>query len=546
MEELIRLQRVSYTYPGSETPALDCVDISISAGEFLLVAGPSGSGKSTFLRTINGLVPHFSGGSISGDVIVRDLSAIEVGPQSLSRYVGFVSQNPEAQTILEKVEPEIAFALENAAVSRDEMHSRVREVLDYLNLTPLRSRSITTLSGGERQRVAIACALALRPEILVLDEPTSQLDPKAASDVLQLLRKLNEDMGLTIILSEHRLERVLSFADSVAYFENGRLLTHDQVRHSLDYFPHLPPLISLAQKLNWEPVPLSLSEAYEHTAPYAEPIFDRNEENIQRPGQQQADPLLRVDDLAFSYRRNTSTLDGINFRVQPGEVLALMGPNGSGKSTLLRCIVGLLQPSQGDIRFNGRSLLNRDTAELAQKIAYLPQYPDDLLFAESVCQELEVTLRNHNIHSGSQVETTLNNLELAEYAEAYPRDLSTGQRQRVALGAVTVTLPNLLLLDEPTRGQDGRIKQQLMKIWQGWKSEGMALIIATHDVDLAVQLADRVVILADGKIEACGLAHNVLASSEIFAPHIARLFPGRGWLTENDVLEGLARSEKKN
>ncbi len=543
---MIQLRSVTYTYPNRESPALDAVDLVVEAGEFVVVTGPSGSGKSTALRTINGLVPHFSGGAISGEVLVNDLQVIQDGPQVISRHVGFVSQNPEAQTILEKVEPEIAFALENAAVPWLEMHERVEEAMARLGLTSLRSRAITTLSGGERQRVAIASALALRPKILVLDEPTSQLDPKSAAEVLHILRDLNRDLGLTIVLAEHRLERVLPYADTMAYFENGRVLAHDTVRRTLAYISQPPPLVDLARRQNWDPVPLTLDEAQKLIP--AQATRPAEQQNPDKGGPSSpldlADPILQTRGLTFSYTNHVLALDKVDLALHRGEVLAIMGQNGSGKSTLLRCIIGLLDPSAGDVLLNGESVLEHDTVALARRIAYLPQYPDDLLYAETVHQELEITLDNHEIVSEERIEAALDDLGLAGLEEAYPRDLSTGQRQRVALGAITVSQPEILLLDEPTRGQDGQIKQQLVSIWKRWKDSGMGLIVVTHDVELAVQLADRVLILAEGKIEAYGSLVEVLSSSATFAPEIARLFPGSGWLTVGDAVDGLARMQR--
>jgi energy-coupling factor transporter ATP-binding protein EcfA2 len=463
----------------------------------------------------------------------------------LSNHVGFVSQNPEAQTILETVEPEIAFALENAAVPRSEMHKRVNEVMELLGLITLRSRPIVSLSGGERQRVAIACALALQPEILVLDEPTSQLDPQAAAGLLQVLQALNQDLGLTIVLVEHRLERVLSFVDSIASFSNGRLVTHESVRHALPHLTDVPPLVELARILDWDPIPLTTNEAISHFPRW---VVDQPSEPFTEPDSVQETPseiLLQVQDLKFAYNAKDLTLAGIDLQLRKGEILAVMGANGSGKSTLLRCIIGLLKPLSGDILLNGRSISGEDTTELARKISYLPQYPDDLLFAETVRQELEITLNNHNIQSSGRVETTLQHLDLLPFAQYYPRDLSTGQRQRTALGAITVSQPEILLLDEPTRGQDGRIQNQLLKIWQQWKSDGMGIIIVSHDVEFVVQLADRVMVMANGKIEASGLPGSVLVDSPLFASQVARLFPGSNWLTVDDALNGLNKSKEQ-
>jgi energy-coupling factor transport system ATP-binding protein len=343
------------------------------------------------------------------------------------------------------------------------------------------------------------------------------------------------------VLVEHRLERTLPFVNSVAYFENGRLIGHDPVRRALIKIPPLSPLVELAGKLNWDPLPLTIDEAKKHTPDQTlKPLNTTETEERLMPDNHEKF-LLQINNLRFAYSAGTLVLDGINLQLRPSEILAVMGANGSGKSTLLRCIMGLLHPISGDVLLNGRSIVGQDTVELARQIAYLPQYPDDLLFAETVYQELEITLNNHNIHSPERIETTLQNLSLVDFADDYPRDLSTGQRQRTALGSITVAQPDILLLDEPTRGQDGRIKNQLVKIWQRWKSEGMGLIIVSHDVELVVQLADRVMILSEGKIEAHGSVERVLAGSEVFAPQIARLFPGTGWMTVEDAVTGLAK-----
>jgi energy-coupling factor transporter ATP-binding protein EcfA2 len=238
---VIAVRRLTYTYPQRTSPALRGVTWDVAEGEFVLVAGPSGSGKSTLLRCLNGLVPHFSGGVLAGQVSVAGLDAVKAGPRVLSRHVGFVAQDPEAQAVLDRVEGEIAFALENAAVPPDEMRRRVEEVLDLLDLTPLRDRRLHTLSGGERQRLAIAAALALRPRVLVLDEPTSQLDPQSAEDVLRALVRLNDDLGLTIVLAEHRLERIVRYADRLTYLDAGRVVADGPVRAVLPRLPVAPP-----------------------------------------------------------------------------------------------------------------------------------------------------------------------------------------------------------------------------------------------------------------------------------------------------------------
>jgi energy-coupling factor transport system ATP-binding protein len=525
---------------------LQDVSWKVAAGEFILVAGPSGSGKSTLLRCLNGLVPHFTGGTVSGRVMVDGLDALEQGPHALSRHVGFVLQNPEAQAVLDRVEPEIAFGLENAAIPVQEMRVRVEEVLDLLDLTALRERPLTKLSGGERQRVAIASALALRPQILVLDEPTSQLDPQSAEEVLRALVRLNEDLGLTIILAEHRLERVLRYVDRITYMENGRVTVDDFVQPAVAQIPQLPPLVRLGRELGWTPLPLTVKEGKRFVR--NEGVKGRKGERVnvsstRSPVHPFTPSLLQATDVSFAYN-GRSALNRVSLHVNPGETVALMGRNGAGKSTLLKCLMGLLTPQSGKVVLNGKGVNGRAVADISREAAYLPQNPDDLLFAESVAEELTITLRNHNLLHRNGVAGMLDQLGLAQVADEYPRDLSVGQRQRVALGAVTITRPKLLLLDEPTRGLDYEAKETLVAIWQQWLAEGMGLLLVTHDVELVAQVADRVILLSQGEVIAAGTTAEILSTSPLFAPQISRLFPDSGWLTVEDALQGMQESRE--
>lgn len=536
---MITIDQLTYTYPNSDRVALQDVSWQVEAGEFVLVAGPSGSGKSTLLRCLNGLVPHFTGGTLSGQVMVNGLDALAQGPHALSRHVGFVLQNPEAQAVLDRVEPEIAFGLENAAIPTQEMRVRVEEVLDLLDLTALRERPLTKLSGGERQRVAIASALALRPQILVLDEPTSQLDPQSAEEVLRVLVRLNEDLGLTIILAEHRLERVLRYVDRITYMENGRITVDDFVQPAVAQVPQLPPLVRLARELGWNPLPLTVKEGRHHARKTrVQGSGGAGEKGSLTPLPPCSPALLKANDISFAYN-GRATLNQVSLQVNPGEVVAVMGRNGAGKSTLLKCLMGLLEPKSGKVLLNGVGVNGRDVADISREAAYLPQNPDDLLFAETVCEELTITLRNHDLLHKNGVAGMLDQLGLGHVAGEYPRDLSVGQRQRVALGAVTITQPKLLLLDEPTRGLDYDAKETLVSIWKQWLADGMGLLLVTHDVELVAQVADRVILLSQGEVIAAGPTAEILSTSPLFAPQISRLFPNSGWLTVEDALAGM-------
>ncbi len=485
---MINITNLTYTYPQHTQPALDAVSLHISRGEFVLLAGESGSGKSTLLRCLNGLIPHLSGGSIQGSVSVNNLAVIDVGPQRMSPHVGFVFQNPEAQAVLDRVEPEIAFSLENSpefqkkrrreskseqAAVRQLMQARVDAIIALLDLEHLRQRPLRTLSGGERQKVALACALVLRPSLLVLDEPTSQLDLQAAADLLKVLVDLNQTHGYTIVLAEHRLERILPYVNRVVYLENGRITCDAPPQEAMQYLPYTPTQTKT-------PSPLDNQALVEITSQKA---------------------ILAVEDLSFAYDK-TVILQDVSLQVNPGELVALVGSNGAGKSTLLRCVVGLLSAQSGEVRINGRSTHKRSIADICREAAYLPQNPDDLLFADSVAAELAITLQNH----GMAVDTVAANkllaqLGLEDVRSSYPRDLSVGQRQRVAFGAVTITEPDLILLDEPTRGLDYGAKMVLSGIWEQWQAQGKGILLVTHDMALVARCAQRVLTLEAGRIQ---------------------------------------------
>lgn len=553
---MIEFENVSFTYAGATKPALDNISLWIPEGEFALLIGPSGAGKSTLLRCVNGLTPHFSGGRLRGTIRVAGLDPVAATPAAMSRHVGFVFQDPEAQFVMDRVEDEIAFALENAAMPPQEMRVRVEETLDLLDLAPLRDRPLIHLSGGERQRVAIAAALAFRPQILALDEPTSQLDPKSAEDVLNALARLNADLGLTILLAEHRLERVLSFADSLVYLDKGGGALTGEPRMVLSQISLGPPLIQLGKALGWEPLPFTIKEGRRFSRRQGASVeagkvrhrrsstFNKSRIPLAAPAEA-APPRLSATDIHFAYGREP-VLRGVNLTVARGEMVALMGRNGSGKTTLLKSLVGLVRPLRGRVRVDGQDVTGQDVADRARRVGYLPQDPNSLLFAETVLDEVMITLRNHGLHPDQTGEAPpvdprglLARLHLVDKANAYPRDLSVGERQRVALAAITVTKPSALLLDEPTRGLDYAAKEALADLLRGWRDEGMAIVVVTHDVELAALLADRVMLMSQGEVIADGPPAEVMGASPLFAPQVARLFPGRGWLTVEDALAGL-------
>ena len=523
-----------YCYPGAGRPALSQVTFALEPSEFTLVIGASGSGKSTLARAMNGLVPHFTGGRVTGRLRVAGLDPVQAGPSRMALRVGMVFQDPESQFVLDTVEDEVAFALENAAVPRDEMRRRVAETLEALGIADLRGRALRTLSGGEQQRVAIASAFVLRPSVLVLDEPTSQLDPATAADMLDLLADLNK-AGLSIVLVEHRIERVLPYVKKIVSVANGGAIA-DSPQAILATAAIAPPVVELARAVGLSPLPLTPAATAQALGPRACLAPPARRRHSPTPGAE----VLRLAGVRAGYGDDLVLRD-IDFSLREGEVVALIGRNGQGKTTLLRTIMGLLKASAGDVRVCGESVVGWDTATISRRVAYLPQNPNALLYADTVADELNITRRNHELPplGAGEVAEWLGRLRLDGLAGAYPRDLSVGERERVAIGAVTVTRPALVLLDEPTRGLDYVAKRALAGLLEDWQREGRAVLLVSHDVEFIAGCADRVVALEKGRIVADGPPADVLTGDPVFTPQIAQAFPGAGWITVADALEGL-------
>jgi len=504
---IITFDAVTYRYPEAERPALSGITTAVQPGEVILVRGASGSGKSTLLRCLNGLVPHSTGGHFRGRVVVCGLDTRAHPPRQLGTHIGFVFQHPDAQFVLEDVEAELAFGLENLGLARPLMRKRVEEVIDQVGINPLRRRRIDTLSGGERQRVAIAAALAMHPDALVLDEPTSQLDPQAAEDVLQVVLRLVAELGMTTVIAEHRVERIAPFVDRIWTLDAGVL--HDQLpRAALAEGGARPPVVDLALRAGWAPIPLGLRDARVHaqrlpTTSPPRPSPARGEGDFRN---ESGAVIGRVDGLEHRYN-GVPVVQGLSLTLHRGQVTALMGRNGSGKTTLLKLIAGLLRPQRGSITHDGTA-------------AYVPQDADSLLFAPTVDEELR----------GQSAEVIA---PFRSWLHRYPRDLSSGERQQLAI-ALLGARAELLLLDEPTRGLDPSVKRGLSAYLRTRAAAGASILVATHDVEWVARTADRVLLMADGEIYADGSPAAVLSDSLVFATQISKLVGG-GWLLPEEV-----------
>jgi energy-coupling factor transport system ATP-binding protein len=563
---VIRFEDVSVTYDGAAEPTVRGIDFEVPEGELVLLAGPSGVGKSTVLGAVSGLVPHFTGGTLSGRVTVAGRDTRTHKPRELADVVGTVGQDPLSHFVTDTVEDELAYGMESLGLAPDVMRRRVEETLDLLGLSDLRARPIATLSGGQRQRVAIGSVLTPHPEVLVLDEPTSALDPAAAEEVLAVLQRLVHDLGTTVLLAEHRLERVVQYADQVVLLPApGAAPVLGAPADVMAVSPVYPPVVGLGRLAGWSPLPLTVRDARRRAAPLRERLAGREiPARTPTAAVLPAPPALRpaaarwwrrgkspaataagpapyaAEVRSLAVRRDRiQALRDVGLTVSPGETIALMGRNGAGKSTLLSALVGLVEPSAGSVRAGDAVPHRTSPRDLVRRVGLVPQEPRDLLYADTVAAECRAADRDAEAPSGT-CRTLLTELLPGVADDTHPRDLSEGQRLTLALSVVLTARPPLLLLDEPTRGLDYAAKARLAGVLRSLAAEGHAIVLATHDVELAAELADRVVLLAEGEVIADGPAADVVVASPSFAPQVAKVLAPRKWLTVAQVREALA------
>jgi len=538
---MIRFENVGVRFKDGGRPVLSGVDLHVEEGELVLVVGATGSGKTTLLRCVNGLVPHFSGGTLSGRVTVDGRDTRTHRPRDLADVVGVVGQDPAAAFVTDTVEEELAYGMESLGVHGDVMRRRVEETLDLLGLAEVRQRALRTLSGGQQQRVAIGGVLAAHPRVLVLDEPTSALDPVAAEEVLAALTRLVHDLGLTVLLAEHRLERVVQYADRVVVVENGQARS-DLPATAMAKSPVSPPIVDLGRLAGWSPLPLSVRDARRLSGPMRRVLASATPARVVRSvtvsGQRQS--LLSARALVVNRGRRT-VLCGIDLELRAGEVVALMGRNGSGKSTLLAAACGQLPARAGSVRTGGLDPASLKPRDILRHVGLVPQDPGMLLYAETVGAECHAADSDVRAAPGT---TRALLLHLAPDVQegTHPRDLSEGQRLALALAIVLAGRPPLVLLDEPTRGLDYGAKARLVASLRSLAAESHGVLVATHDVELVAELADRVIVIADGEVVTDGPAAAVLAGSPAFAPQVAKVMHPQPWLTVADVAAALEAS----
>jgi energy-coupling factor transport system ATP-binding protein len=494
----IQIENLSFTYPSRETPTLHGINAEIFPSDFVLLTGPTGCGKTTLLRTMNGLIPHASSGTLTGAVRVNDENVASQPLASTCQQVALLFQNPEDQLFCTLVQDEIAFGLENLGFPSEKIKERITLALEQVGLTGFEDRRIAELSGGEKQRVALASICAMQPQVLLLDEPTSHLDPRATHDILNIVKQLNTEIGITVVLATHRVKEVTPFCNRVWLMHEGKLC--------LD----LPKTEAFQDTSVFQSLGVEVPET--ETSP--RPVHRKPPSNITLHR-----PLLNVKDISFCYPNSEkNAVQTFSCKVSRGEIIAIMGANGSGKTTLLHLMGGLLQPSFGQVIIDGKMSKRRKLHQLAGKVGIVFQNPDLLLQAETVEGEVAFGPKNLKLKSDilQTVVDTLAQFKLEDFAEEAPYSLSRGQRQRIAVAATFSLHPDIFLLDEPTTGQDAQHLQHLMdELCDQIRQENKTLIFATHNTELTLKYADRVFVLSEGELIFDGTPNAAFSDAEL-------------------------------
>jgi energy-coupling factor transporter ATP-binding protein EcfA2 len=497
------VEDLTFSYRDREETAIRGINFFVNPGEILLVAGASGCGKTTLVRCINGLIPRSYKGQMTGRILVHGEDTKGWPLSRISQQIGTVLQDPERQILGTKVLNEVAFGLENLGMSRPEIISRADEALRFLNISQLRDRETFNLSGGEKQKVALAGVLAMRPSILLLDEPLASLDPASALETLEMVRMM-ADEGMSIVMIEHRVEDVLKInPERVMFMDAGEIRylgDTDGLNRVVNYHEIKLPAEVVIQRAAQDPPPIPL---------HVLPGIIREE----HPSQ----PLVEFQDVGFGYERDVEVLHHISLEIRRGDVIAVLGPNGAGKTTFVKQAIGLLKPKSGRVLVNGRDTHEASVAEIASTLGYVFQSPSHMLFANTVHDELSFGPKNLR-HSPEEIEKevmeALETVNLVEYEQDPPLSLSFGQQKRVSIAAILAMRSRILVMDEPTAGQDYQNYMNFMdSILQmpGFES----VVFITHDVDMAVIYANRVILVSDGRIAADGPPHEVLADQDL-------------------------------
>lgn len=530
-EPIIRIENLSYTYTAGER-ALNSIDLDIARGEYVAVVGANGAGKTTLCLHLNGILPIVLGGKMGGAIWVRGEEPCEQHVYDMAQHVGVVLQDPETQLFAADVQTEVAFAAENQGVPREEMVDLIDWALDVVRLSDYKETSPEHLSGGQKQRLVIAANLVVRPEILVLDEPTSQLDPIGTLEVFSTLQELNEDLGMTILVATHKCDQIAEYADRIVVLEDGEMILADEPRRVFAQVPDLRralvsvPEVGLldyelnrreaeqaGQNLDQSTVKIEVDEVYDD-------IVDRIQDGgltplssfegeVSRPvaeaeATSEHDVIVDISDVSYSYSKGAElALKGVSAKIRRGEFVGIIGQNGAGKTTLMKCITGLLRPNEGSIRIDGNEVSDLSAKEIARHVGLILQNPDNQLFQMSTEEEIAFGLRNLGLGEEEiqeRIDQTLELTGLEEFRNIYPFKLSLGDRRKLAVAAIYAMHPSILIFDEPTTGQDYKGRYQLCNLAARLNRQGATVMMITHDMSLIARYTQRTFVMGKGTI----------------------------------------------
>jgi energy-coupling factor transport system ATP-binding protein len=531
MEYDIEFEDVSFRYAGADKDALHAINMKIRPGEIVLVTGPAGSGKTTFCSCINGLVPHYHEGELTGQVIVRSYGTRRARIGGLASLVGMVFQDPESQLVTSSVVDEVAFGPENLGVPRAEINQRVTEALSATRLLGYEDREPHNLSGGEQQACAIAAIYSMHPEIYVMDEPLANLDPTGRLQVLQVLIDVAKQRNKTLVIVEHSLEEVLPLVDRVLVIDGGQIVRDGSVEDVLAAgdIPRVftrPAIVRLADKFGLSLKTFSAEKFYaDLNARKALGVINPIQEPAPAPANSSS-PIIEFHNVHYAYKGQASALKGVNLAIHEGELVAILGRNGSGKTTLARHIIGLLQPAQGRVVVAGRDVAITPTHELTQEIGFCFQNPNHQLVAFKVRDEMTFGLKAHNIDPAEfdqRVQHALELVNMLDFIDAEIFDLGKGQKQRLAIASVLTLNPKILVIDEPTTGQDPQMTKEIFDIIKNLNDLGTTVLMITHRVDYAAGYAHRAVVMNRGEVAFDGPVWELISNPEMMRANALEL-----------------------
>ena len=533
MSNIVEIKNLTYQYPKGLKPSLLNINLTIKEGKFVVVMGRNGAGKSTLLLTLNGIIPNSFGGKFYGHVIVDNMDTVNHRVYELAEKVGMVIQDPEAQLFMPTIKDEIAFGLENLAIPKEEIFKRINEALKVTRLEGFEDRSPFDLSGGQRQRVAIAAAFALRPKILVLDEPTSQLDPKGTLEVFQTILDLKKKYNITIIMAEHKSDEVAKFADKVILLDEGKVVAEGNPRdlfYDVELFEKLsvkiPQVCELTYELNKrgkniKERPITLDEATATFTKYLEKVgkkLELKEYEERNESKRSNEIVLETKNLWHVYPGDVIALKNVNFTAYKGDFIALIGQNGAGKTTLVKHFLNLLKPTKGEVLLAGDDVTKMKIFDISRHIGLILQNPDHQLFSESVYKEVEFGPKNLDLPKDEiekRVKFALESVGLWKLREAHPFALSWGDRQKLAVSAVLAMRPEVLIFDEPTTGMDWWGRHQILDLAKSLNDKGHTIIMITHDMELVAEYAKWIVVMGLGEILLQGPTYEVFKNTEV-------------------------------